>query len=89
MSESLETIKVFFKHRPQNIISYIPECSKKETLDKIRPKINQMKENHLFVVGNGDTITIDLEGEIPLESILDENEGKNPKLFIFDPEYSK
>ena len=89
MNESLETIKVFFKHRPQNIISYIPECSKKETLDKIRPKINQMKENHLFVVGNGDTITIDLEGEIPLESILDENEGKNPKLFIFDPEYSK
>ena len=85
MNESLEMIKVFFKHRPQNIISYIPECSKKETLDKIRPKINQMKENHLFVVGNGDIITIGLEGEIPLEAILDENEGKKGKTIYFRP----
>ena len=89
MSKYLGKIKVFFMHNPKKIISLLNEYSKEDTLDKIRPKINKMKENHLFVDSEGDIIDIDLESEILLEDILIEKEGKNPKIFIIDPDYSE
>ena len=57
MEKPLGKIKVCFTHDPKRIISYLPKgYSKEETLDKIRPKINKMKENHLFVDRDWDLI---------------------------------
>ena len=77
----LGKIKVFFMHNPKKIISYIKEYSKEDTLDKIRPKINKMKENHLFVDSEGDIVDIDLEGETSLEDILDEKVKKSKNIY--------
>ena len=89
MEKPLGKIKVCLIHDPKKIISYVPKgYSKEETLDKIRPKINKMKKNHLFVDSDGDIIDFDLEKESTIEDILVEEEGKSPKIFIADPEYS-
>ena len=68
MEKPLGKIKVCLIHDPKKIISYVPKgYSKEETLDKIRPKINKMKKNHLFVDSDGDIIDFDLEKESTIE----------------------
>ena len=86
MEKKLGTIKVYFLNNPKKIISYLKNIeSKEETLDKIRPKIVKMKDEHLFVNTEGDQIDQDLEKETPLQDILDDKDEKKLKIFIVDP----
>ena len=89
MKKSLGKIKVYFLNNPKKVISYLKNIeSKEETLDKIRPKIDKMKDNHLFVDKYGDQIDFDLENETNLQEILDDKDEKNLKIFIAEPDSS-
>ena len=79
MEKPLRKIKDWFKNTAK-IISFIAKRKlRTETLEKIRPEINKMKENHFFVDKEGVEKDLDLEKETTLGKISGE---EKLKLFI-------